>query len=49
MSFFNLEVLKGKFTKFKGIMPYLKNSKTYIFGTKKIWKKNPKIEIHMDL
>jgi hypothetical protein len=29
MSFLNLKVLKGKPTKFMGIMPHLKLSKTY--------------------
>jgi hypothetical protein len=42
MTFFNLEVLIGKPTKSKGIMPYLKFSKAYAFGTKKLnfFKKN---------
>jgi hypothetical protein len=35
MSFFNLEILKGKPTKYLGIFPHLKLSKTYSFGTKK--------------
>jgi hypothetical protein len=39
MSFFNLEFLKGKPTKSKGIMPHLKLSKTYAFATKKLKKK----------
>jgi hypothetical protein len=39
VSFFNLEVLKGKLTKFKGILSYLKLSKTYAFGTKKLKNK----------
>jgi hypothetical protein len=39
MSFFNLEVLKKKPTKSKGIMPHLKLSKTYVFGTKNLKKK----------
>jgi hypothetical protein len=39
MSFFNLKVLKGKPTKSKGIMPHLKLSKTYVFGTKKLKNK----------
>jgi hypothetical protein len=38
MSFFNLEVLKGKPTKFLKIMPHLKLSKAYAFGTKKLKK-----------
>jgi hypothetical protein len=41
-----LEVLKGKPTKFIKIMPHLKLSKTYVFGTKKLKKK---VTIHMDL
>jgi hypothetical protein len=32
MSFFNLEILKGKPTKSKGIMPYLKLSKNMLLG-----------------
>jgi hypothetical protein len=32
MSFFNLEVLKGKLTKSKGIMPHLKLSKHMLLG-----------------
>jgi hypothetical protein len=40
MSFFNLEVLKGKPTKFIKIMPHIKLFKTYVFGTKKLKKKN---------
>jgi hypothetical protein len=48
MSFFNLEVLKGKPTQSRGIMPHLKLSKTYAFGTKNFFKKT-KIAIHMDL
>jgi hypothetical protein len=36
---FNLEVLKGKFTKFVWIMPHVKLSKTYDFGTKKLKNK----------
>jgi hypothetical protein len=36
MSFLNLEVLKGKPTKFLGILPHLKLSKTYVFRTKKL-------------
>jgi hypothetical protein len=39
MSFLNLKVLKGKLTKFLGIMPHLKLSKTYAFGTKKLKNK----------
>jgi hypothetical protein len=41
MSFFDLEVLKEKPIKSKGIMPHLKLSKTYIFGKK--------IATHMNL
>jgi hypothetical protein len=36
MSSFTLEALKRKFTKSKGIIPHLKLSKTYVFGTKKL-------------
>ncbi len=39
MSFFNLEVLKRKPTKSVGIMPHLKLSKTYAFGTNKLKNK----------
>jgi len=39
MSFLNLEVLKGKPTKFLGILPHLKLSKTYVFGTKNLKNK----------
>jgi hypothetical protein len=39
MLFFNLEVLKGKPTKSTGIMPHLKLSKTCVFGTKKLKRK----------
>jgi hypothetical protein len=39
MPFFNLKVLKGKPTKSKGMMPHLKLSKTYAFGTKKLKNK----------
>jgi hypothetical protein len=39
MSFFNLEILKGKPTKSIEIMPHLKLSKTYVFGTKKLKNK----------
>jgi hypothetical protein len=49
MSFFNLEVLKGKLTKLLGIMPHLKLSKTYGFGTKKLKNKQKKIAIYIDL
>jgi hypothetical protein len=38
MSFLNLEILKRKPTESKGIMPHLKLSKTYDFGTKKLKK-----------
>ncbi len=38
-SFFDMEVLKGKPTKSKGIMPHLEFSKTYVFGTKKLKNK----------
>jgi hypothetical protein len=34
MSFFHLEVLKGKPTKSKGIMPHLKLSKNIFLGQK---------------
>jgi hypothetical protein len=34
MSFFNLEVLKGKPTKSKGIMPHLKLSNNVLLGQK---------------
>jgi hypothetical protein len=44
MSFFNLEVLKGKCTKSIGLMPHLKLSKTYDFGTKKL-KNKPKLQL----
>jgi hypothetical protein len=39
MSFLNLEVLKGKPTKFLGILPHLKLTKPYAFGTKKLTNK----------
>jgi hypothetical protein len=39
MSFFNLEVLKGKPTKSIGIMSHLKLSKAYAFGIKRLKKK----------
>ncbi len=42
-----MEVLKGKPTKSKGIMPHLKLSKNMLLGQKN-WK-NKKIVIHMDL
>jgi hypothetical protein len=48
MSFFNLEVLKGKLTKSIKIMPHLKLSKTHAFGTKNL-KNKIKIATHMDL
>jgi hypothetical protein len=35
MSFFNLEVLRGKLTKFIKIMPHLKLSKNVLLGQKK--------------
>jgi hypothetical protein len=47
MSFLNLEVLKGKPTKSKGIMPRPKLSKK-CFWDKEI-EKQSKIVIHMDL
>jgi hypothetical protein len=47
MSFFNLEVLKGKPTKSIGIMPP-KTFKKYVFGTRKL-KNKIKIATHMDL
>jgi hypothetical protein len=42
-----LEILKGKPTKSKGIMPHLKLKKK-CFGDKEI-EKHTKIAIHMDL
>jgi len=48
MSFFNLEVLKEKPTKFIGIMPHLNLSKKNVFKTKK-FEKQTKIATHMDL
>jgi hypothetical protein len=48
MSFFNLEVLKRKPTKFIKIMPHVKLSNVYTFRTKKL-KKQTKITTHMDL
>ncbi len=42
-----MEVLKGKPTKSKGIMPHLKLSKTYVLRTKKL--KKFKIATGMDL
>jgi len=42
MSFFNLEVLKGKPIKFIKIMPHLIFLKTYVLGTKKIEKQKKK-------
>jgi len=39
MSFKNLEILKGKPTKSKGIMPHLKLSITYVFGRKNLKNK----------
>jgi RNase P subunit RPR2 len=48
MSFFSLEILKEKPTKFIGIMSHLKLSKNYVSKTKKI-EKQTKIAIHMDL
>jgi hypothetical protein len=47
MSFFSLEVLKGKLTKFKRIMPHLKLS-NICFWDKEI-EKQIKIATHMDL
>ncbi len=47
MSFLNLEVLKGKFIKSKGIMPHLKCPKI-CFWDKEI-QKQTKIATHMDL
>jgi hypothetical protein len=46
MSFLNLEVLKGKLTKFEGIMPHLKLSKK-CFWDKEIENKI-KNAIHRD-
>jgi hypothetical protein len=48
MSFFSLEILKGKPTKSREIIFCLKLSKTYAFETKKS-KKKTKIPTHMDL
>jgi hypothetical protein len=48
MSFFNLEVLKEKPTKFIGIMPHLKLSKKYAFKTN-FFENQTKIATHMDL
>jgi hypothetical protein len=39
MSFLNLEVLKGKPTKFLRILFHQKLSKTYVFGTKNLKNK----------
>jgi hypothetical protein len=39
MSFFNLEVLKGKPPKILGIFPHLKLSKPYFFGIKRLKNK----------
>jgi hypothetical protein len=47
MSFLNLEALKGKLTKSKGIMPHPKLSKK-CFWDKEI-EKQTKIATHMDL
>ncbi len=47
MSFLNLEVLKGKPTKSKGIMPHLQLSKNMLLGQRN-WKQI-KIGTHMDL
>jgi hypothetical protein len=47
MSYFNLEVLKGKFTKFRWIMAHLKLLKNML-SDKEI-EKQIKIAIHMDL
>jgi hypothetical protein len=47
MSFLNLEVIKGKPTKSKGIMPHLKLSKNMLLEQRN-WKKK-KIGTHMDL
>jgi hypothetical protein len=47
MSFFNLEVLKGKPTKSTKIMPHLKLLKTYYLGQK--FEKQTKNTTHMDL
>jgi len=47
MSFLNLEVLKGKPTKSKGIMPHLKLLKNMFLGQRN-WKQI-KIGTHMDL
>jgi len=47
MSFFNLEVLKGKPTKSIKIMPHLKLSKTWIWD--KNFEKQKKVATHMDI
>ncbi len=47
MSFFNLEVLRGKPTKSKGLMPHLKLFKK-MFSDKEI-EKQRKIVIHIDI
>jgi hypothetical protein len=48
VSFFNLEVLKRKPTKSKGIMPHLKLSKNMFLGQGNC-KANKKIATHMNL
>jgi hypothetical protein len=48
MSIFNLEVLKGKLTKSIKILPLLKLSKIYVFGTK-TFEKQTKITTYMNL
>jgi hypothetical protein len=47
MAFFNLEVLKGEFTKFIRIMSHVKLSKNMLLD--KEIEKQIKIVIHMDL
>jgi hypothetical protein len=48
MSFFNLEVLKGKPMKSLWIMTHVKLSKNMLLGQKKV-EKQTKIVTHMDL
>ncbi len=48
VSFFDLEVLKRKPTKSKGVMPHLKLSKNILLGQGN-WRTNKKIATHMNL
>jgi hypothetical protein len=48
MSFFDLEVLKKKPIKSKGIMPPFKTFKKYVFWNN-IFDKKTKFAIHMDI